>query len=225
MTVDDSILQRQSRKVLGKLPGDIADASDPHFDRVFAEVQATLGVAGMAPFHYPASDVLGGTAKEPWRCVLIHRTGCEQLHEHMYACACDGDGPADGPRAGKMFSLLNAAEALVLVYAAVEPTDGTIDESKRAQRNMEHMLATGAFVQNILLGLTKRNLYNYWSSGGILQSEQAATLMQKPENSVLAAAVFVNSPHNADQLTVKPGSWRKDRSEFAEWTTVKRAFD
>jgi nitroreductase len=67
----------------------------------------------------------------------------------------------------KIPKLLAVAGAAILVtWLPDPPTSGEVLEL--TDNNMEHVAATAAAVQNVLLAAEARGMFSYWSSGGIL---------------------------------------------------------
>ena len=58
-------------------------------------------------------------------------------------------------------------------------------------RNMEHIAAAGAAIQNILLGATAAGHPSYWSSGGTLRQKEARTLLDIPMDEIFLGCLFV----------------------------------
>ena len=76
-------------------------------------------------------------------------------------------------------------------------------------RNMEHIAAASAAIQNVLLGATARALPNYWSSGGMLRHKELRNFLKIPLNELMIGCLFV-FPKDSDTrgADIKPGKLR-----------------
>ncbi len=167
-------------------------------------VEALLETAGFAPFHRACAPArCGDGAVEPWRVHALDKAGCVALIPRL------GDLPKTP---GKIVNMLAAADALLLVTWL--PEEGR--EWSASDLNMEHIAATGAMIQTLLLAATEQGIGNYWSSGGVLAREAFDVLGIGTEE-VLLGAIFL-WPDAPDGVEAKPGKLRGQRSAPAHWT-------
>jgi len=199
-TIDDIAKTRRTVKLLPDpaipLPGDGLSR---------AAVEALLSVAGFAPFHRAcaAARVEGGDAVEPWRIHALDKVACSALIPRL-------DTLAKAP--GKVTNMLAAADALVLVtWLPEEEGDWTASDL-----NMEHIAATGAMIQTLLLAATERGIGNYWSSGGVLAGEAFDLLGIGPGERLLGA-IFL-WPDAPEGVEAGPGKLRGRRGPSDRWT-------
>lgn len=168
-------------------------------------VQTLLESAGFAPFHRAcASARASGGAVEPWRVHALDKPACSALIPRL-------DTLAKAP--GKISNMLAAADALVLVTWLPEEGAG---EWAATDLNMEHIAATGAMIQTLLLAATERGIGNYWSSGGVLAGEAFGMLGIGPEERLLGA-VFL-WPEVPEDVEAAPGKLRGQRTAPDRWT-------
>ena len=114
--------------------------------------------------------------------------------------------------------MLAACGALVLVNWLPQ-FDAELVREKQQQINEEHLAATAAAVQNLLLSLTANNLRTYWSSGGFFRSPLMFEKLGIPAHEKLLAAVFVDYGVSVEQAETIPGANHPLRSHFRKWTT------
>jgi hypothetical protein len=86
-------------------------------------------------------------------------------------------------------------------------------------RNMEHIAAASAAIQNILLGATAAGHPSYWSSGGTLRQREARTLLGIPMDEIFLGCLFV-FPEDALKrgVDVKLGKLRTEGKELSSWS-------
>lgn len=205
--VDATIRRRRTSKVLGDPSA--PQTIDSDFHHVVNEMMA---VAGHAPFHYPAhSSHLDGPLKSPvpWRFYAFDNATCHQLLAYL-------ERP-DARPAGKIARLLAAAGAMVIVSWLPDPDEGPA--IAMTQRNVEHVAAASCTAQNLLLAATARHIECYWSSGGILRTDEARAVCGIPEQEAFLGAIFLFPviPHGAEVLS---GSLRDKRGEPSDWATA-----
>ncbi|MEM7577089.1 MAG: nitroreductase family protein [Planctomycetota bacterium] len=231
--VEAVVRARRTVKVLAESPGELADASrfddkdsthesssptKPHLKKpVVAEhrdaIRRSLRAANWAPFHFPRN--VDGLA-EPWRAHLLWPETTQRAARYLRdTLGCKTKEP----------QLLDAADACVLVTwlpelgAHAMPINREIRE-KLAGRDEEHLAATAAFVQNLLLLLTAGGFGTYWSSGGQLRSpemfEHLGMTNTPPQK--LLAAVFIET----DAGTTDPGGRRRVPGKHRDCRDVDR---
>lgn len=204
--VEAVVHARKTEKVLGDV-----DTITPIPDDVAARHRVTvlraIETAGWAPFHYPRN--VDGIA-EPWRAHVLWHGQAQRAARHM----------RDALQAKtKEPSLAAGCHALVLVTWLPEFRDAearsasSLPPDRQSQRDDEHLAATGAMVQNLLLVLTAHGMGTYWSSGGQLRGPAMAGYLGIPENERLLAAVFVAYPEvPVEDAQRIPGAHREKRS-------------
>ena len=207
--VDANIRNRQTRKVLA------TDTTQPLIDlqsisKMDKKVKQCIDVAGWAPFHYDRR--LDGIA-EPWRCALLLHDACRKL-------AVDFNDLFENVKpTNKIPKMLMACGALVLVNWIPEEDNSN---EKIKQINEEHLAATAAVTQNLILALEARGFGTYWSSGGILGSPTFNEKFEIDPRARLIAALFVNYPglYSPDSCEIIGGKNRTKRSSWTNWTNV-----
>ncbi len=160
----------------------------PSDDR--AIVQQLLRCAGWAPFHRPCSGQHQVENQprgvEPWRLYAIDSTQCRRLHPII----------ANMEGAGKLPTMLASARALIMATwlpnPPADPGNANLPEHfDPTIENVEHIAATAAAVQSLLLAATAAGVANYWSSGGLLRDPKIFGLLGIPTNQRLLGAVFL----------------------------------
>lgn len=173
-------------------------------------VRSSVENAGWAPFHYDRGHA--GIA-EPWRCHIIWHATCRKIATglpHWFSNMKPNN---------KLPSMLSACGALVMV-TWIPTLDSEIpDPEKRRSVDDEHLAATSAMTQNLLLLLTAGGFGTYWSSGGQLKSPEMFARLEIPTTERLAAAVFVEYPESKSlNLERLSGKNRTKRSSASSWT-------
>lgn len=206
MNTTEAIISRTTQKVLGDIDVPF-NVSSPSFD-----INELLYLASRAPYHYPSheSHHKNLTSVTPWRCYTLNSKTCRSLLSHLKSNNID---------AGKIANMLATADALLLVTWLPEPSTDEHQLFEGNIKNMEHIAAASAAIQNILLGATEKEIPNYWSSGGVLREPDMFNLFDIPEQEILLGAVFL-FPKNSTSLdvTIKSGAWRNKGKELATWS-------
>lgn len=201
--VEATIKRRKTLKVLGSTesPAVLApEAAERNRQRVLESLQ----IAGWAPFHYAREE--DGLA-EPWRAHVLWHPDCQELAPRLFDWF-----PTLKP-SNKIPSMMSACGALVLVTWI--PQFYGVDEKKPAQvaTDEEHLAASSAMVQNLLLMLTAHGMGTYWSSGGPLGSAEFFARVGISGKERLLAAVFVEYPETRGETRDRiPGKHRDRRS-------------
>ena len=90
---------------------------------------------------------------------------------------------------GKIINMLKAAQTLIQVTWTPEKVEN--DSLVAESTNIEHIAATSAAIQNMLLTATSLDYENYWSSGGMLKEEGFLELLGIPLDEKLLGSVFL----------------------------------
>lgn len=208
--VEQVIRARRTEKVLAQLedhrpvPGPVDALRRP-------QVLGAVKAAGMAPFHFARQPQ--GIA-EPWRAHVLWHDQALRTAQHLH------DELGD---TGKLPLLLAGCSAAVLVTWLPEfdgdpgkPLSDAVREERRT-RDEEHLAATSAMVQNLLLMLTAHGMGTYWSSGGALRKTDMFAYLGIPADQRLLAGVFIEYPEMMDgpegPKERKPGSHRDKRGD------------
>ena len=204
----DAIRTRKTTKVLA------GDAWEPslteHEQKELCDQLLTL--AAEAPYHYKSAErykIGEQTSSLPFRCYTLDGATCNALATKLEAL---------DPPPGKILNMLWAAELLVLttwlpdVFGA-QPEERIMEPLPFVGnlRNMEHIAATSAAIQNMLLGATSEGYPNYWSSGGVLRQETARNMLHISMEEVMLGAVFIFPKDAVERAEeIKPGKLRKE---------------
>ena len=89
----------------------------------------------------------------------------------------------------------------------------------RGLRNMEHLAATGAAIQNMLVGATALGYPNYWSSGGVLRFDPMRTQFDIPTEEIILGTLFIfpkDAESRADEVV--PGKLRDKGKALDTWS-------
>ena len=128
--------------------------------------------------------------------------------------------------------MLASASILLQITWCPNPPPETIEMGPdcifhASQINMEHIAATAAAVQNILLLATEKNILSYWSSGGPLRTSQAFKLLGIPPNEILIGSVFLYpaSLEKQQEVQIIPGKLRNRRSINHSWCKTVTSLD
>lgn len=212
------IKQRQTFKVLAGAPAhqSAAETTDSLTEeqRIAADAQVVQAIrdAGWAPFHYDrAADAMA----EPWRVEWLPQAKCREVAASFFQWF-DDVKPNN-----KLPSMLNACGSLVLVswlpqFADHDSAASSLTEKQR-QVDEEHLAATAAYVQNLMLILTAHGFGTYWSSGGQFRTELMRRKLGVDHDGRLLAAVFVDYQVERDSVERLPGKLRERRSPDQQW--------
>ncbi len=199
----------RGRRTLKLLPDPADPLPGPGLPR--ARVEALVESAGWAPFHRACAAARNGgdAAVEPWRVHLLDKPACTALIPRL-------DTLPKPP--GKIVNMLAAADALVLVTWLPEEEE----DWAASELNMEHIAATGAMIQTLLLAATEAGIGSYWSSGGVLAGE-AFGMLGIDARERLLGAVFL-WPDDAGGVESAPGKLRGQRrgpDRWARWVEIR----
>lgn len=206
------IRARRTDKVLGD-PAAPAPAVGPSR----AELDALLETAAAAPMHYPTHRdhrqlESGMVSVAPYRAYKLDAAGCRALLAGLRR---------DGVETAKIAEMLAVAAALIQVTWTPEPPLGPEADAAAADeawlRNMEHVAASSAFIQNVLLLATAGGWRSYWSSGGVLRREEGFARLEIPAAQIVIGSVFL-FPRKTGEARIVPGKWRDQRGGVADWS-------
>lgn len=178
-----------------------------------------------APFHYECHAIHRQGLQDspvPWRFHALDTPTCRELLRRLREHEI---------QTGKIGGMLAAATGMIMATWLPDPSsskdqaEGSASGTSAAEfqsfaptlRNMEHIAAASAAIQNVLLVATENQLHNYWSSGGKLRSEQVYDWLEIPKSQVLLGAIFV-FPQQTSGAVTKTGAWRNKRGERSRWS-------
>lgn len=208
--VADAIKKRQTFKVLGDASPAPSFASQDDAEND-AKVFGAISTAGWAPFHYDRA--VDGLA-EPWRVDFVSAPKCRQIATSFF------DWFDDVKPSNKLPAMLNGCGCLVLVSWLPQFSEGGLSDlmpAKQLQVDEEHLAATAAYVQNLLLILTAHGFGTYWSSGGQFRTVKMREKLGLNHNGRLLGAVFVDYNPQDESLERLPGKLRSRRDENLGW--------
>lgn len=217
MQADQAIKNRKTAKVLADTPWAIPN--EPQ--KVRTTIDELLDLAAFAPFHHTCNEQYRSKNKlnscVPWRFYVFDTSNCRSLLNHMNAQEI---------KAGKISSMLSSASALFLVTWLPEPKEVLAKETNvhlfdGNLKNMEHIAASSAAIQNVLIGATARDIPNYWSSGGVLRKQELFEYVQIPSKEIMLGALFL-FPKDSHQrkAIIKPGALRNKGKEKNTWSKL-----
>lgn len=213
--VDATIKHRKTEKVLADAP--LPSKPDGPIDETLKEL---LQLAAYAPFHKKCDDIHRQETLDagvPWRIYTLNTANCRHLRAYIDSIQL---------QTGKIASMLGTADALLIATWLPDPEEGVDfggeDEPipfKGDIKNMEHVAAASAAIQNILIGATARKIPNYWSSGGHLRSQILREYLQIPMREILLGAIFL-FPEDSKELPVdiKTGKLRDEGKDISTWS-------
>lgn len=214
--VDDIIKLRKTEKVLFDAPR-VPDRTPEELEELKNEL---LDLAAHAPYHYPSSNKHHGelASSLPFRFYTADANKCRSIATFAETEEID---------LGKIQNMLFGADLLFLV-TWLPDLFGAQWESANVKepipftgnlRNMEHIAAASAAIQNVLLGATQRGLPNYWSSGGPLRLDPMRSHLNIPHSEILLGALFVFPQNNLMQdAAVVQGKLREVGKEMNTWS-------
>lgn len=202
---------RRTAKVLGDpaAPAPVRGLARETVDRM-------LEAAGFAPFHYPAdrAHLEQMPSRAPWRVYKLDGPGCRALLRRLRR---------ERIEAGKILNFLAVSEALLLTTWLPEP-EGDGAPPSFSEKNIEHVAAAGAAIQNLLLLATEAGLRSYWSSGGVLRGAPIYDWLGIPAAQPLLGAVFLY-PSDVGAAEIVPGKLRDSRGAVADWSVWRDVGD
>lgn len=216
--VDDVIRRRRTWKILTD-PAQMNSVRAQHtlspaqLHRHEELVASAIATAGYAPFHY---DRRCEGVAEPWRFHWLRQAACRSLAIRL------PDLAVNMKPGNKLPAMLAACGSLVLITWL--PEENPDDSEKLRLVNDEHLAATSAATQNLLLALESRGFGTYWSSGGSLRDERVYQLLEIELRERLIAAVFIDDPSLRTPGTFEsiPGKNHEKRSTAEGWCRTIR---
>ncbi len=185
-----------------------------------------LTAGGHAPYHHVCHEVHRedpGSSPAPFRFHVVDAASCRALAARI--------GNLDGPVA-KTVGLLGAADGCILANWLPDPADEPAGDTEvggpvvgldrppfaPTRRNIEHVAATAAAIQNMLLVATEAGVRSFWSSGGpYLGRGDVRGWLGIPEREVLLGAIYL-FPAETGPAEVKPGAHRGKAGAFEAWS-------
>lgn len=219
--VDHVIENRKTAKIL-RDPAQCSALPEDVHSALHEMLQDMIALAGWAPFHKLAhkqthqQETLNAIV--PWRFYVLEKPACCRLIAFLQAQAeAQPDSKWTRAWGSKIPKLLSGCGALVIVTWLPDPSKSG-DEPDLNENNIEHIAATSAAIQNLLLLAEARDLHSYWSSGGILNDADVFAYLNIPKSQRLLGAIFIapeTGPHDENQ----PGKLRDQRGQPETWST------
>lgn len=216
MQTNKTIRARRTIKLKANPDNPLPVNDDPEFSETVEELIET---AGLAPFHYTSAEFYQKegklTGKEPWRFYAIDSKNCRNMMSILKADKLIKTSEG-------ILQMLAAADALILVTWLPEPSASKSKKFYPNVKNMEHMAATGAAIQNLLLAATEKGITNYWSSGGVLRKPQVMDKLGISIQEILLGAIFLfpdPDKSDAEMITGKNREIRSGKEKWMEWVT------
>ncbi|MEM6495347.1 MAG: hypothetical protein AAF709_01330 [Pseudomonadota bacterium] len=183
-------------------------------DNSLADIDNLLASAGNAPFHYQTSQRHREklSSPVPWRMYKLDGANCRALLRRLI----------DRSETVIIRNMLAAADYVILTTWTPDPVDESHQLGSDASflgnmRNMEHIAAGSAAVQNLLLLATEAGWSTYWSSGGVLRSEEIFDLLDIPTKEILLGAIFL-FPAERPTAETRQGKLRDARGSVDDWS-------
>ena len=208
MNTTEAIHSRQTAKVLADSPWAPSLTQDEQ-ERLREHL---LNLAAKAPYHYKSAERYKEgvqTSSLPFRCYTLDGNACNALASQLASL---------DPPPGKILNMIWAAE-LLIITTWLPDVFGTQPEHREMEplpfvgnlRNMEHIAATSAAIQNMLVGATAEEYPNYWSSGGVLRQEAARKILEIPMEEIMLGAVFIFPKDALERASqIMPGKLREE---------------
>ena len=191
-------------------------------------IKTLLESAAYAPFHYPASarykkEERETTGNFPFRAYTLTASQCRTLATFI---------EEHDVQAGKVKNMLWAADAMIVMTwlpdvfgeTAALPAEEFIAEPLPFvgnTRNMEHIAATAAAIQNMLLKATELGHLNYWSSGGMLRQQVLRDPMGVPMTEIMLGCIFAFPGDSLERgAEVKAGKHRSLEKDTELWAVA-----
>lgn len=166
-----------------------------------------IETAGWAPFHYPRN--VDGIAV-PWR---VHVLWSEMAGKAAAYLKDNLQVTSKEPRLAAGCNALAIVTWLPEFYDEDCQSSSKLSRDEQVRRDEEHLAASSAMVQNLLLLLTANGMGTYWSSGGKFRGTEMFEYLGIPQSERFLAGVFVEYPEMMeDSKERKAGAHRDKRS-------------
>lgn len=216
MNADIAIKNRKTQKVLVDAPWPIEIDSEA----LASTINELLDLAAFAPYHRKCDEIYMQkehlNSSVPWRAHVLDTKTCRQLIEVI---------DKHNIQTGKIKNMLSAADALIMMTWLPDVAEEIAERKMEALpfdgslRNMEHIAATAAAIQNILIGATAREIPSYWSTGGQLRFLPLRDMLGISLEEVLLGALFLFPSDSASQPgKIIAGSLREEGKEKSSWS-------
>ena len=217
--VDHVIRERKTAKILSDIQA-CTDTLDFHERATInAKIREAIELAGWAPFHKMADSShlqAESNSPVPWRFYVLEKTLCCQILDfikHQTTTTRDPKWPRTMQK--KIPKLLAGADALVIVTWLPDPSP--TDQPELTINNIEHIAASSAAIQNLILAAEARGLYTYWSSGGVLRDDEIFAYLGIPRNQQLLGAIFLASVEHTTNAPAAGGNRDKRGRDWVRW--------
>jgi nitroreductase len=216
MNTEEAIQKRQTLKLRANPDEPLPVTKGAEFNRT---IEQLIELAGKAPFHHQSAEthrkqkLIGA---EPWRFHALDGNNCRQLLKSL-----NKDEPMKASEGIKQ--MLATADALILATWLPEKPRSLSRKFHPNVKNMEHIAATGAAIQNLLLAATAKGIINYWSSGGCLRKPKVLEFLGIPRQEIMLGAVFLFPVEYPDSVETKPGKNAEARgslTDYMEWVKL-----
>lgn len=216
MKTDQSIKDRKTQKVLANTKWETKEKN------IQTTIDELVDLAAYAPFHLKknkAYDYKDLNGQVPWRFYNLDTVSCRKLSDWIQEHKIP---------AGKIINMLFAADALLLVTWLPEPNGMGEPAEKNIVEpipfngnlaNMEHIAATSAAIQNVLIGAAARDIPSYWSTGGALRQAPIRNKLAIALDEILLGAIFL-FPKNLEDKDgeVMPGKLHRLSKDKITWS-------
>lgn len=216
--IDEIIKNRKTNKVLANKPWDIS-LNGSEKENLIRDL---LELAASGPYHYKSDEANHKselTSSLPYRFYTLDTKACRKTSDYIAEKEI---------QAGIIKNMLDAADLLFMVTWLPEPEENknpfkVIDTEAVPfdgnLKNMEHIAAGSAAIQNVLLGATERGLLSYWSSGGVLRQHQLRSYLSVPLDEILLGTVFIfpKDSHSKGAI-VRKGGLSDTGKEINTWS-------
>ncbi|MBO6584883.1 MAG: nitroreductase family protein [Gracilimonas sp.] len=216
MNTEEAIQKRRTLKLRANPDEPLPVTKGADFNKT---IERLIELAGQAPFHYQSAESHQKkklTGAEPWRFHVLDGDSCRHLLKSLKK-----DEPMKASDGIKQ--MLAAADALILSTWLPERPRSLSRKFHPNVKNMEHIAATGAAIQNLLLAATAKGITNYWSSGGCLRKPKVMEFLGIPKQEILLGAVFLFPDEYPDSVQTKPGKntdARGNLTDYMEWVKL-----
>ena len=219
MTTEIIIKNRKTTKILSESPWPLSLS----FNEQNELISELLELASFAPYHHKCAQNYREESQElasclPFRFYALTTRDCRKLAELIKEQQIN---------AGKVTQMLHTADILFLVTWLPEPNStsddlSSIEEEQKfegTRKNMEHIAAASAAIQNILIGATAKEIPTYWSSGGVLRKNPLRDYLNIPFDEILLGSLFL-FPNNSTQSNAKviEGHLRNEGKRLDTWS-------